>query len=102
MTTRRDFLKQMGVAAAGLGLAPLGSLAAGPAGANKTKNTGGDKVKVTVRFRGREMAHTQIGMDLLKKFAELCADVATMDKSAKMEGRLMSMFLSPKAQKAGK
>ena len=40
--------------------------------------------------------------DLLKKFAELCADVATMDKSAKMEGRLMSMFLSPKAQKAGK
>lgn len=46
MTTRRDFLKQMGVAAAGLGLAPLGSLAAGPAGANKTKNTGGDKVKI--------------------------------------------------------
>ena len=43
-----------------------------------------------------------VGGDLLKKFAELCADVATMDKSAKMEGRLMSMFLSPKAQKAGK
>mgnify|MGYP003176921349 CR=1 FL=1 len=62
----------------------------------------GDRVKVTVRFRGREMAHTDIGRDLLKKFAELCADVATMDKSAKMEGRLMSMFLSPKAQKAGK
>ena len=48
------------------------------------------------------MAHTDIGRDLLKKFTELCADVATMDKSAKMEGRLMSMFLSPKAQKAGK
>ena len=62
----------------------------------------GNRVKVSVRFRGREMAHTDIGRDLLKKFAELCADVATMDKSAKMEGRLMSMFLSPKAQKAGK
>ena len=56
-------------------------------------------MKVSVRFRGREMAHTDIGRDLLKKFAELCADVATMDKSAKMEGRLMSMFLSPKAQR---
>ena len=62
----------------------------------------GNRVKVSVRFRGREMAHTDIGRDLLKKFAELCADVATMDKSAKMEGRIMSMFLSPKAQKAGK
>ena len=62
----------------------------------------GNRVKVSVLFRGREMAHTDIGRDLLKKFAELCADVATMDKSAKMEGRLMSMFLSPKAQKAGK
>lgn len=46
----------------------------------------GNRVKVSVRFRGREMAHTDIGRDLLKKFAELCADVATMDKSAKMEG----------------
>ena len=45
----------------------------------------GNRVKVSVRFRGREMAHTDIGRDLLKKFAELCADVATMDKSAKME-----------------
>ena len=62
----------------------------------------GNRVKVSVRFRGREMAHTDIGRDLLKKFAELCADVATMDKSAKREGRIMSMFLSPKAQKAGK
>ena len=47
----------------------------------------GNRVKVSVRFRGREMAHTDIGRDLLKKFAELCADVATMDKAAKMEGR---------------
>ncbi len=46
MTTRRDFLKQMGVAAAGLGLAPLGSLAARPAGANNAKDAKGDKVKI--------------------------------------------------------
>mgnify|MGYP002586009836 CR=1 FL=1 len=62
----------------------------------------GNRVKVSVRFRGREMAHTDIGRDLLKKFAEQCADAATLDKAAKLEGRNMSMFLSPKAQKAGK
>ena len=59
----------------------------------------GNRVKVSVRFRGREMAHTEIGRDLLKKFAEQCAEVATMDKAAKMEGRNMSMFLSPKSGK---
>ena len=59
----------------------------------------GNKVKVSVRFRGREMAHTEIGRELLKKFAEQCAEVATMDKAAKLEGRNMSMFLSPKTGK---
>ena len=59
----------------------------------------GDRVKVTVRFRGREMAHTEIGQDLLLKFAEGCADVAVMDKSPKLEGRHMSIFLSPKPAK---
>ena len=59
----------------------------------------GNRVKVSVRFRGREMAHTDIGRDLLKKFAEQCADAATLDKAAKLEGRNMSMFLSPKASK---
>ena len=59
----------------------------------------GNRVKVSVRFRGREMAHTEIGRDLLVKFAEQCAEVATMEKAAKMEGRNMSMFLSPKAGK---
>lgn len=62
----------------------------------------GNRVKVSVRFRGREMAHTDIGRELLKKFAELCAETATMDKSAKLEGRIMSIFLSPKAAKASK
>ena len=56
----------------------------------------GDRVKVSVRFRGREMAHTDIGEELLRDFAEKCAEIANMDKSAKLEGRNMSMFLSPK------
>ena len=46
----------------------------------------GNRVKVSVRFRGREMAHTDIGRDLLNQFAEQCAEVANMDKSAKLEG----------------
>ena len=59
----------------------------------------GDKVKVTLRFRGREMAHTDIGRDLLVRFAEAVAEVANLDKEPKMEGRSMSIFLSPKAGK---
>ena len=62
----------------------------------------GDRVKVTVRFRGREMAHTNIGQDLLVKFAEECGEVAVMDKSPKLEGRHMSIFLSPKPAKEAK
>ena len=56
----------------------------------------GDRVKVSVRFRGREMAHTEIGAQLLKDFAAKCAEIANMDKAPKLEGRNMSMFLSPK------
>ena len=56
----------------------------------------GDRVKVSVRFRGREMAHTDIGATLLKDFAAQCAEIANMDKAPKLEGRNMSMFLSPK------
>lgn len=59
----------------------------------------GNRVKVTVRFRGREMAHTSLGEQLLKKFGEDCAEVATVEKGAKLEGRNMSMFLSPKSAK---
>jgi len=58
----------------------------------------GDRLKVTVRFRGREMAHTNLGEELLKSFAEQCSDIASMDKNPKLEGRSMSMFLSPKVQ----
>ena len=59
----------------------------------------GDRVKVTVRFRGREMAHTDIGRKLLLKFAEDCAEMATMDKEPKQEVRHMNMCLSPKVSK---
>ena len=58
----------------------------------------GNRVKVSVRFRGREMAHTDIGEVLLRSFAEKCADIANLDKAPKLEGRNMSMFLSPKPQ----
>ncbi len=56
----------------------------------------GDRLKVSVRFRGREMAHTEIGEELLKNFAEKCAEIATLDKAPKLEGRNMTIFLSPK------
>ena len=58
----------------------------------------GNRVKVSVRFRGREMAHTEIGRDLLLKFAEQSSDVANLEKEPKMEGRSMSIFLAPKAK----
>ena len=57
----------------------------------------GDRLKVTIRFRGREMAHTSIGEELLTRYAAECTEFATMDKNPKLEGRNMSMFLSPKA-----
>jgi len=59
----------------------------------------GDRLKVAVRFRGREMAHTEIGEELLLKFADKCSDISTMDKNPKLDGRHMSMFLSPKNTK---
>ena len=62
----------------------------------------GNRVKIAVRFRGREMAHTDIGEGLLTKFAEGCAEVATVDKNPKLEGRHMIMFLSPKAKESKK
>ncbi len=56
----------------------------------------GNRLKVSVRFRGREMAHTEIGGVILRDFAAKCADIANMDKAPKLEGRNMSMFISPK------
>ena len=59
----------------------------------------GNRVKVTVRFRGREMAHTDIGEQLLLRFADGCSENANLDKKPKLDGRHMSIFLSPKAAK---
>ena len=56
----------------------------------------GDKVKVTLRFRGREMAHMSKSKYILDDFAEKLADIATIDKPSKVEGRSMVMFLTAK------
>jgi translation initiation factor IF-3 len=61
----------------------------------------GNKVKVTIRFRGRELAHTELGLDVLKDVLARLEGEYVMDKPPAMEGRFMSMVLSPKA-KAGK
>ena len=59
----------------------------------------GNRVKVSIRFRGREMAHTNIGEKILLDFADACADIASMEKNPKLEGRFMAMFLTPKNSK---
>jgi translation initiation factor IF-3 len=56
----------------------------------------GDKVKVTLRFRGREMAHQELGMDLLKRVQEDTAEIAKVEAYPRLEGRQMLMVLSPK------
>lgn len=61
---------------------------------------GGDKAKVTLRFRGREMAHQELGMDLLKRVEADLAEYGTVEQFPKMEGRQMSMVISPKKTKA--
>ena len=62
----------------------------------------GDRVKVAIRFRGREMAHPELGNATIKRFADACADVGVIDKLPKMEGRSLIMFISAKpAPKAG-
>ena len=59
----------------------------------------GNKVKVTVRFRGRELAHTELGLDVLKDVLARIEGDYVMDKPPAMEGRFMSMVLSPKSKK---
>lgn len=60
---------------------------------------GGDKVKVTMRFRGREMAHQDIGVELLDRMKSELAEISKVEMAAKMEGRQMIMVLSPEATK---
>ena len=59
----------------------------------------GNKLKVSIRFRGRGMAHTDRGTDVMNRFQEAVGDAATVDKPAKLEGRSMQMFMSPKTGK---
>lgn len=59
----------------------------------------GNKVKVTIRFRGRQVTHNDLGHDVFNAFLELVRDYAQVDKAAKMEGRNLIMILMPKAQK---
>lgn len=59
----------------------------------------GDKVKVSIRFRGREMGHPELGHEIMKKFAAACEETAVVEKPAKLEGRNMLMFLAPKPVK---
>ena len=62
----------------------------------------GDKAKVTLRFRGREMAHQELGMDLLKRIEEDLAEIGTVEVHPKMEGRQLTMVLAPNSKKKGK
>ena len=57
---------------------------------------GGDKTKITIRFRGREMAHQELGMELLKRVEEDLAELGTVEQRPKLEGRQMVMVLAPK------
>ncbi len=63
---------------------------------------GGDKLKVSVRFRKRAIAHPHLGEELLERYRDACGDAAIVDKPPKMEGRAIVMFMSPKAQKPEK
>ena len=59
----------------------------------------GNKVKVAIRFRGREMAHPERGLEIMQTFAEMCGETGVIEKPAKLEGRMMLMFLAAKPNK---
>lgn len=56
----------------------------------------GDKIKLSIRFKGRQMAHTELGREVLEKFAARLEDISTIEQAAKLDGRSMTMLLSPK------
>lgn len=60
---------------------------------------GGDKIKVSIRFRKRAIAHPELGNELLDRFKDNCLEAGVVEKPAKMEGRSLVMFISPKATK---
>ena len=59
----------------------------------------GNKIKVSIRFRGREMGHQNIGLANMTRFAEYCSEYGNVEKPAKLEGRFMLMFLAPRPSK---
>jgi len=59
----------------------------------------GDKAKVTLRFRGREMAHQELGMDMMKRIETDLEEISTVEQFPKMEGRQLTMVLAPKKTK---
>lgn len=61
---------------------------------------GGDKVKVSIRFRGRQITHSDIGMKIMLDFADRCQEVSTVERRPLMDGRHLIMILAPKAAKA--
>jgi translation initiation factor IF-3 len=56
----------------------------------------GDKIKVTIRFKGRQMEHTELGLDVMNRFAERLADIAEVSEKPSLDGRTMTMLLTPK------
>jgi translation initiation factor IF-3 len=63
--------------------------------------TDGDKAKVTLRFRGREMAHQELGMDLLKRIEADLSEIGSVEMFPKMEGRQLTMVIAPNTKKKG-
>jgi len=59
----------------------------------------GDKIKLSIRFKGRQMAHTDLGKDVMEKFANRLTDIADIDQKPKLDGRTMTMLLTPKKEK---
>ncbi len=59
----------------------------------------GDKIKVSIRFRGREMTHPELGLNTMNNFAQAVAELGNIEKPAKLEGRQMLMFITPKPAK---
>lgn len=62
----------------------------------------GNKVRVCLKFRGREMAHQSLGQEILERFAAACAEVGTVDKKPALEGRQAIMFIAPQKQNSAK
>ena len=63
------------------------------------KNEKGHKIKVSIRFKGREMAHPELGKEVLLRFAKTLENIAVIEQNPKLEGRLMTMILAPLKEK---